>query len=80
MARNQKTLTQVEVEKCEFDGRTLRLVTGWMQGKNGRRMLTRLTPLPLRTGHYRRNIPTEIRDLLFSRARGDNSSKRKVRN
>ncbi len=56
----------MEVEKCEFDGRTLRLVTGWVRGKNGSRMLTRLTALPLRLGPYRRNIPREIRDLLAS--------------
>jgi hypothetical protein len=66
MARNKKRLTRVEVEKCEFDGRTLRLVTGWVRGKNGSRMLTRLTELPLRTGRYRRNIPREICDLLSS--------------
>lgn len=69
MARDQERLIQVEVEKCEFDGRTLRLVTGWVRGKNGNRMLTRLTSLQLRTGHYRRTIPPEIRDLLFSKAR-----------
>jgi len=66
MARNQAKLFRVEVEKCEFDGRTLRLVTGWVRGRNGSRMLTRLTALPLRSGRYRRNIPREIRDLLSS--------------
>jgi hypothetical protein len=66
MARDQKRLFRVEVENCEFDGRTLRLVTGWVRGKNGSRMLTRLTALPLRLGPYRRNIPREIRDLLAS--------------
>lgn len=66
MARNQKRLFRVEVEKCEFDGRTLRLVTGWVQGKNGSRMQTRLTALPLRLGPYRRSIPRGIRDLLAS--------------
>ena len=66
MARNHKKLTRVEVEKCEFNGRSLRLVTGWVRGKNGSRMLTRLTALPLRPGQYRRNIPREIRDLLAS--------------
>ena len=66
MACNQQRLSRAEVEKCEFDGRILRLVTGWVRGKNGTRMLTRLTSLPLKTGHYRRNIPRKIRDVLFS--------------
>ncbi|ODU24064.1 MAG: hypothetical protein ABS95_02420 [Verrucomicrobia bacterium SCN 57-15] len=69
MALRQDKLFQVEVENCEFEGRVLRLVTGWVRGKNGNRMLTRLTSLPLKTGRYRKGIPTEIRALLFSRAR-----------
>lgn len=67
MALNQERLFRVEVENCEFEGRALRLVTGWVRGKNGNRMLTRLTPLPIKTGHYYRNIPTEIRAVLFSK-------------
>lgn len=69
----------MEVEKCEFDGRTLRLVTGWVRGKNGSRMLTRLTSLRLTAGRYRRNVPREIRELLLSGSRTSNSSERSAR-
>ena len=66
MACNQQRLSRADVEKWEFDGRILRLVTGWVRGKKGTRMLTRLTSLPLKTGRYHRNIPRKIRDVLFS--------------
>jgi hypothetical protein len=66
MASNQKRLLRAEVEKCEFDGRPLRLVTGWVRGRKGSRMLTRLTALRLKTGHHQGKIPREIRDVLFS--------------
>lgn len=66
MARNREKLIRAEVEKCEFDGRTLRLVTGWLRGKKHMRMLTKLTPLRLKTGRYRGNIPSEVRTALFS--------------
>ncbi len=77
MALNRQKLFQVEVENCEFEGRALRLVTGWVRGKKGNRLLTRLTSLPLKTGRYRESIPTEIRLLLFSRAREMNSTELK---
>lgn len=77
MALNREKLFQVEVENCEFDGRALRLVTGWVRGKNGKRLLTRLTSLPLKTGRYRKSIPTEIRLLLLSRSREINSTAQK---
>jgi hypothetical protein len=67
MALNQERLFRAEVENCEFEGRTLRLVTGWVRGKKGNRMLTRLTPLPLKAGHYCGKIPAEIRAVLFSK-------------
>lgn len=66
MARRREKLIRAEVEKCEFDGRPLRLVTGWVRVKKHIRMLTKLTPLRLKTGHYRGNIPHEIRNALFS--------------
>ena len=66
MACHQERLFRAEVEKCEFDGRTLRLVTGWVRGKNGTRMLTRLKVLRLKTGRYQRNIPHKVRNVLFS--------------
>lgn len=66
MARNRKRLLRAEVEKCVFDGRTLRLVTGWVHGKKRLRMLTKLTPKRLKSGLYRGRIPREIRSVLFS--------------
>lgn len=66
MARSRDKLVQAEVEKCEFDGQTLRLITGWVRVKKHMRMLTKLTPLRLKIGRYRGNIPREIRNVLFS--------------
>ncbi len=66
MARSREKLIRAEVEKCEFGGRMLWLITGWVRGKKCVRMLTKLTPLRLKTGHYRGKIPAEIRDILFS--------------
>lgn len=66
MARKRENLVRAEVEKCEFDGQKLRLVTGWVRGKKHMRMLTKLTPLRLKTGRYQGSIPREIRNALFS--------------
>jgi len=33
MARKREKLVRAEMEKCEFDGRTLRLATHWLRGK-----------------------------------------------
>lgn len=66
MARNREKLVRAEVEKCQFDGQTLRLVTGWVRVKKHMRMLTKLTPLRLKTGCYQGKIPPEIRNALFS--------------
>lgn len=66
MARSREKLLRAEVENCEFDGRSLRLVTGWVRAKKRVRMLTKLTPLLLKTGRYRGRIPGEIRKVLLS--------------
>lgn len=59
-----KSLIRVEVEKCDFDGCPLRLVTGWFWGNGKWQMRTRLTRLPLRPGQYRGHVPPKIRSLL----------------
>lgn len=60
-----KRLLRAEVERCDFGGRNLRLVTGWVRIKKRTRMITRLTPDELPFGTYFRKIPKAIRKILL---------------
>jgi hypothetical protein len=60
-----KRLLRAEVERCEFDGKSLCLVTGWIRTRQRTRMITRLTQEKLPFGNYCRRIPKAIRKVFF---------------